>query len=150
MRSGRRFNAPKVWINFASTTIYKNTLDRPNDEATGIIRDGKSDNMPYNFIDQARHRKNKLFARLVQGKDSVAYKELDLDFSVQVCKLWEKTFFEERTPLTRKITFANSHCVRGRRSDYGRTLTCANLAWVANTVAESKCLAGSILKMWQE
>jgi len=97
-------HAPKVWINFASTTIYKNTLDRPNDEATGIIRDGKSDNMPYNFIDQARHRKNKLFARLVQGKDSVAYKELDLDFSVQVCKLWEKTFFEERTPLTRKIT----------------------------------------------
>ncbi len=25
------------------------------------------------------------------------------DFSVQVCKLWEKTFFEQRTPFTRKI-----------------------------------------------
>lgn len=25
------------------------------------------------------------------------------DFSVQVCKLWEKTFYEQRTPFTRKI-----------------------------------------------
>jgi uncharacterized protein (TIGR01777 family) len=25
------------------------------------------------------------------------------DFSVQVCKLWEKTFFDERTPFTRKV-----------------------------------------------
>jgi hypothetical protein len=25
------------------------------------------------------------------------------DFSIQVCKLWEKTFFEMRTPFTRKI-----------------------------------------------
>jgi len=25
------------------------------------------------------------------------------DFSVQVCKLWEKTFFDQRTPFTRKI-----------------------------------------------
>lgn len=25
------------------------------------------------------------------------------DFSVQVCKLWEKTFFEQRTPFTRKV-----------------------------------------------
>lgn len=27
------------------------------------------------------------------------------DFSVRVCKLWEKTFFEQRTPFTRKIAF---------------------------------------------
>lgn len=25
------------------------------------------------------------------------------DFSVQVCKLWEKTFFDQRTPFTRKV-----------------------------------------------
>jgi uncharacterized protein (TIGR01777 family) len=31
--------------------------------------------------------------------------EVHNDFSVQVCKLWEKTFFEERTPFTRKIAF---------------------------------------------
>jgi len=29
--------------------------------------------------------------------------EIKNDFSVQVCKLWEKTFFEQRTPFTRKV-----------------------------------------------
>jgi hypothetical protein len=94
---------PKVWINAASATIYRNTHDKPNGEATGVISDCKKDNMPYNLIDQLRYQKNKLVARFVHGKDSIAYKELDLDFSVQVCKLWEKTFFEENTPLTRKV-----------------------------------------------
>ena len=94
---------PKVWINAASATIYKNTFDRPNDEINGIISDWKKDNMPYNLIDQLRYQKNRFIARLIHGKDSDAYKELELDFSVQVCKLWEKTFFEEYTPSTRKI-----------------------------------------------
>ena len=31
--------------------------------------------------------------------------EVHSDFSVQVCKLWEQTFFESETPLTRKIAF---------------------------------------------
>jgi len=101
----KSISPPKVWINAASATIYKNTLDRPNDEANGIISDWKKDNMPYNLIDQLRYRKNKLLARIVHGRDSATYKELDLDFSVQVCKLWEKTFFDENTPLTRKIAF---------------------------------------------
>jgi uncharacterized protein (TIGR01777 family) len=29
--------------------------------------------------------------------------EIENDFSIQVCKLWEKTFFEQRTPFTRKV-----------------------------------------------
>jgi uncharacterized protein (TIGR01777 family) len=29
--------------------------------------------------------------------------EMHNDFSVQVCKLWEQTFFAERTPFTRKV-----------------------------------------------
>jgi uncharacterized protein len=29
--------------------------------------------------------------------------EIKDDFSVQVCKLWEQTFFEQRTPFTRKV-----------------------------------------------
>ncbi|HWB27056.1 MAG TPA: TIGR01777 family oxidoreductase [Chitinophagaceae bacterium] len=29
--------------------------------------------------------------------------DIENDFSVQVCKLWEKTFFEQRTPFTRKV-----------------------------------------------
>ncbi|HRI21538.1 MAG TPA: TIGR01777 family oxidoreductase [Panacibacter sp.] len=55
---------PKLWINAASATIYRNATDRPQDEYTG---------------------------------------EFHNDFSVQVCKLWEKTFFEQRTPFTRKV-----------------------------------------------
>ncbi|MEP6677547.1 MAG: TIGR01777 family oxidoreductase, partial [Ferruginibacter sp.] len=55
---------PKLWINAGSATIYRNALDRPQDEYTG---------------------------------------EIENDFSVQVCKLWEKTFYDQRTPFTRKI-----------------------------------------------
>lgn len=29
--------------------------------------------------------------------------EIENDFSIQVCKAWEKTFFETRTPFTRKV-----------------------------------------------
>jgi len=94
---------PKVWINAASATIYQNSFDKPNDEFTGRISDWKKDNMPYNLFDQFRHKKNKFLARLVYGKNSKEYQELDFDFSIQVCKLWEKTFFEEKTPSTRKI-----------------------------------------------
>jgi NAD dependent epimerase/dehydratase family enzyme len=95
--------APKLWINAASSTIYKNSYEGSNDEFTGQISDYKKDNMPYNLIDHLRYKKNRLLSRLFYGKNSVAYKELELDFSVQVCKLWEKTFFEQRVPFTRKI-----------------------------------------------
>ena len=57
-------NPPKLWINAASATIYRNAYDRPQDEFTGDIEN---------------------------------------DFSVQVCKKWEQTFFEQQTPGTRKI-----------------------------------------------
>jgi NAD dependent epimerase/dehydratase family enzyme len=99
----KAIHPPKVWINAASATIYKSSDNNPNDEFTGNISDLKKDNMPYNFIDHLRYKKNKLIARLFHGKNSIEYKELDLDFSVHVCKLWERTFFEEETPFTRKI-----------------------------------------------
>ena len=31
--------------------------------------------------------------------------EIQNDFSVQVCKRWEETFFDQRTPFTRKVAF---------------------------------------------
>ena len=96
-------NPPKLWINAASTTIYQHTSDFPNDEFTGRISDLKKDNMPYNILDDFRFKGKKFIAKLFHGKNSVAYKELDLDFSVQVCKLWEKTFFEQTAKSTRKI-----------------------------------------------
>ena len=95
---------PKLWINFSSATIYRNAIDGPNDEFTGQISDWKKDNMPYTTLDQLRYRKNKFLAALFYGKTSDKYKELDLDFSILVCKQWEAAFNEHRTPFTRKIT----------------------------------------------
>lgn len=94
---------PFLWINAASTTIYRNSLTAPNDEFTGVISDWKKDNMPFNIVDHLRYKKNRFLARLLYGKNSLRYKELELDFSVQVCKLWEKTFFEQQTNGTRKL-----------------------------------------------
>jgi NAD dependent epimerase/dehydratase family enzyme len=94
---------PPLWINAASATIYRHSMEKPNDEFTGVISGWKKDNMPYNLVDAARYKKNRFLKRLLQGKESKEHKELELDFSVQVCKLWEKTFFEQQTPGTRKI-----------------------------------------------
>lgn len=94
---------PELWINAASATIYRHTLNKPNDEFTGIISEWKKDNMPYNFIDAARNIKKRIMTRMKYGKNSVQYSELDKDFSIQVCKAWESTFFEQGTPGTRKI-----------------------------------------------
>ena len=94
---------PKLWINAASATIYRHTTGEPQDELTGIISDKKDDNMPYSFFDRLRRRWQKWITGLRFGKNSERYKNLDKDFSVQVCQLWEKTFFEQRTPFTRKI-----------------------------------------------
>ncbi|HYF33113.1 MAG TPA: DUF1731 domain-containing protein [Chitinophagaceae bacterium] len=94
---------PKLWINFSSATIYRNAPDRPQDEFTGEISEWKKDNMPYNALDQLRSCVKKSIATLLHGKSSDARKQLDLDFSVQVCKLWEAAFFSHRTPFTRKI-----------------------------------------------
>lgn len=94
---------PKLWINAASATIYRHIFGQPNDEATGFISEWKKDNMPYNFIDNIRCWKNKVFTEMRYGKNSAEYNELDKDFSIQVCKIWEKTFFDQSTPGTRKI-----------------------------------------------
>jgi uncharacterized protein len=55
---------PKLWINAASATIYRQATDKPRDDYDTEFGD---------------------------------------DFSVQVCKLWEKTFFDQITPHTRKV-----------------------------------------------
>ncbi|MFT3704440.1 MAG: TIGR01777 family oxidoreductase [Agriterribacter sp.] len=57
-------NPPSLWINASSATIYRDAIDRPQDEYTGEIQN---------------------------------------DFSVQVCKKWEKDFYEQQTPFTRKV-----------------------------------------------
>ncbi|MBL7730670.1 MAG: TIGR01777 family oxidoreductase [Chitinophagaceae bacterium] len=56
--------APALWINASSATIYRHATDRPQDEYTGEFHPG---------------------------------------FSVNVCQQWEKTFFEQPVPGTRKV-----------------------------------------------
>jgi uncharacterized protein len=94
---------PKVWINAASATIYQHTTDKPNDELTGIISEAKNDNMPYSCLDRVRWAYKKVMTRIRYGRHSNRYQELNKDFSIQVCKLWEQAFFKFRTPFTRKI-----------------------------------------------
>lgn len=97
------FSPPSLWINAASATIYSHSPNHPNDEYNGKISDLKKDNMPYNVLDDLRFKKNRLVARVLHGKNSRQFKELGDDFSVQVCRLWEKTFFEQSAPSTVKI-----------------------------------------------
>ncbi len=56
--------APKIWFNAASATIYRDAYDFPQDEFTG---------------------------------------EIGSDFSMNICKAWEKCFYEMDVPDTRKI-----------------------------------------------
>jgi NAD dependent epimerase/dehydratase family enzyme len=94
---------PKLWINAASATIYHHTTDAPQDELTGVISEWKDDNMPYSFFDRIRRRWQKLTTAIRYGTKSARYQNISKDFSVQVCREWEKAFFEQRTPFTRKI-----------------------------------------------
>ena len=93
---------PKLWINASSATIYRNSF-QPQDEFNGEISEKKSDNMPWSLLDRVRYHKNKFLGSIFHGKNSLRRRELDLDFSVQVCKAWEASFFSQRTPFTRKV-----------------------------------------------
>jgi NAD dependent epimerase/dehydratase family enzyme len=85
---------PKLWINAASATIYRHAQDRPQDEYTGDITDHRSVARRADISDVTAKGH-------ISGKDqSRHFKD---DFSVLVCKRWEKTFEEQRTPFTRKV-----------------------------------------------
>ena len=86
---------PKVWINAASATIYRHAEDRPQDEYTGDITDHGAVARRADISDVAARGH-------IPRKDPSRH--FNDDFSVQVCKKWEKTFDEQRTPFTRKVT----------------------------------------------
>jgi len=94
---------PTLWINAASATIYRHTLDTPNDEANGVISGRKNDNMPYSFAERLRRSCNRWLTGIRYGKKSEKYLSFDKDFSVEVCQQWESAFFAQRSPFTRKI-----------------------------------------------
>jgi uncharacterized protein (TIGR01777 family) len=75
---GRLADPPRVWLNASAATIYRHSLDKDMDEATGELGG-------YELISKRR-----------RAPDS-------WNFSVQVAKDWEAEFFRTPTPRTRKV-----------------------------------------------
>jgi uncharacterized protein len=65
--------APRLWINASTATIYRHALDRPMNEVDGELG-GSEPGAPDTW-----------------------------NFSIDVAKGWEETFFATPTPLTRKV-----------------------------------------------
>jgi uncharacterized protein (TIGR01777 family) len=70
--------APRLWINASTATIYRHTLDRPMDEATGELG-GNEPGAPETW-----------------------------NFSIEVAKAWEEAFFSTPTPRTRKLAIRSA------------------------------------------
>lgn len=70
---GEATNAPRVWLQASTATLYAHRYDAPNDEATGIIG-GAEPNAPDTWR-----------------------------FSIDVVKKWERELNAAATPLTRKV-----------------------------------------------
>ena len=69
---------PAVWINASTATIYRHSLDRPMDEATGELGGSEAGAQP------------------------------TWRFSTDVARAWEAAFFEAQTPGTRKVATRNA------------------------------------------
>jgi hypothetical protein len=69
---------PPVWLNASTATIYRHSLDRPMDEATGELG-GNEPGAPDTW-----------------------------NFSIQVAKAWEEAFFSTPTPRTRKVALRSA------------------------------------------
>jgi uncharacterized protein (TIGR01777 family) len=75
-------NPPRLWMNASTATIYRHSLDRLMDEATGELGG-------YEMVEG-------LFGSSRPAPDS-------WNFSVQVARDWESALWAARTPGTRKI-----------------------------------------------
>jgi uncharacterized protein len=69
---------PTVWLNASTATIYRHSLDRPMDEATGELG-GNEPGAPDTW-----------------------------NFSIQVAKAWEEAFFSTPTPRTGKVALRSA------------------------------------------
>ena len=69
---------PKLWVNASTATIYRHSLDRAMNEATGELG-GNEPGAPDTW-----------------------------NFSIDVAKAWEEAFFSTPTPLTRKIAIRSA------------------------------------------
>jgi uncharacterized protein (TIGR01777 family) len=71
-------NAPRVWLNASTATIYRHAMDRPMDEAAGELG-GNEPGVPETW-----------------------------SFSIGIAKEWEKVFFSTTTPFTRKVALRSA------------------------------------------
>ena len=69
---------PAVWLNASTATIYRHALDRPMDEATGELG-GDEPGAPDTW-----------------------------NFSIEVARAWEETFFSTATPGTRQVALRSA------------------------------------------
>ena len=69
---------PRVWVNASTATIYRHSLDRPMDEASGELG-GNEPGAPDTW-----------------------------NFSIEVAKGWEEAFFATPTPGTRKVALRSA------------------------------------------
>jgi len=76
-------NPPRLWMNASTATIYRHSLDKPMDEATGEIGGNE-------MISPRRRAPEKW------------------NWTVQLVKDWESAFFSTATPRTRKIALRTS------------------------------------------
>jgi uncharacterized protein (TIGR01777 family) len=74
----RLADPPRLWMNASTATIYRHALDRPMDEVTGQLG-GNEPNAPSSW-----------------------------QFSIDVAKCWEETFFAVSAPNTRKIALRSA------------------------------------------
>ena len=70
---GNAARPPQLWLQASTATIYAHRFDAPNDEFTGILG-GNEPNLPDTW-----------------------------KFSYEVCRAWEETLAEAKTPATRKV-----------------------------------------------
>lgn len=70
--------APRLWINASTATLYRHAVDRAMDEATGELG-GSEPGAPDTW-----------------------------NFSIDVAKAWERAFFANETPRTRKIAMRSA------------------------------------------
>jgi uncharacterized protein (TIGR01777 family) len=75
--------APRLWMNASTATIYRHALDRPMDDATGELGG------------------NELIGKNRRAPDTWNY-------SIHVAKDWEAAFFAASTPATRKIAMRSA------------------------------------------
>jgi uncharacterized protein (TIGR01777 family) len=80
---GRAVRPPRVWLNASTATIYRHSLDRAMDEASGEL-----------------------------GGNELGGNEAGIPstwrFSIDVAKDWERAFFVAHTPQTRKVALRSA------------------------------------------